>query len=482
MTPVEKIKVPPEVVDQIRDLGGEIARLAGRQEELLHLATGGQEAATRFGILQGYLGVAIMAFIVTLIATPMARRMAISTGVIDRPSARKIHSVPIAYLGGVAVFLGIMAGIFYSYFAVRFDGLITWHISSHVPPQFADLGLARPPLPIVPPSVVLGITVIMVVGLIDDVVGIMPRVKLGGQLFAAAALAYDDIGVKVAQGILSPTLGSLLKNHDLTWFIPMPMGMSLELDLIYWTGTAVIAVFVLGGCNSANLIDGLDGLLTGVTAIATAGLLVIAIGLALVDDGPRDAQRIVLGLSVFGACLGFLPYNFNPASIFLGDCGSLMLGFCTVVLILTLGDSGMNAGRTYLVIAGLIIYGIPIIDTVLAIVRRKLARKRMSDPDSDHLHHMLRRSLGVKGAVLALYGIAGCFALLGIALSFGRARVIYALALVFASYIGVYAIKIARRKQLEEEALRGTLREASDAAADAGRLESGKAAETAGAS
>lgn len=485
MTPVDQIKVPPEVVDQIRDLGGEIARLAGRQEELLQIATGGHEAATRFGILQGYLGVAIVAFIVTLIATPLARRMAISTGVIDRPSARKIHSVPIAYLGGVAVFLGIMAGIFYSYFAVRFDGLITWHLSSHVPPQFADLvelGVDRPPLPIVPPSVVLGITVIMVVGLIDDVIGIMPRVKLGGQLFAAAALAYDDIGVKVAQGILSPTLGSLLHNHDLTWFIPMPMGMSLELDLIYWTGTAVIAVFVLGGCNSANLIDGLDGLLTGVTAIATAGLLVIAIGLALVDDGPRDAQRIVLGLSVLGACLGFLPYNFNPASIFLGDCGSLMLGFCTIVLILTLGDSGMDAGRTYLVIAGLIIYGIPIIDTVLAIVRRKLARKRMSEPDSDHLHHMLRRSLGVKGAVLTLYGIAGCFAVLGIALSFGRARVIYALALVFASYIGVYAIKIARRKQLEEEALHGSRAGRAVAEPADGAGDPGSAAEAAGVS
>lgn len=480
MTPVSEIKVPPEVVEQIRGLGDEIAQLVGRQEELLQLATNGEDPVTRFGILQGYLGVAIVAFIVTLIATPLARRMAISTGVVDRPSARKVHSVPIAYLGGVAVFLGIMAGIFYSYFAVRFDGLVTWHLSSFVPVQFTDLGLDRPPLPIVPPSVVLGITVIMVVGLIDDVIGIMPRVKLGGQLFAAAALAYDDIGVTVAKGILSPTLGQLLHNHDLTWFVPMPMGMSLELDLIYWTGTAVIAVFVLGGCNSANLIDGLDGLLTGVTAIAMAGLLVIAIGLAWADDGPRDAQRIVLGLAVFGACLGFLPHNFNPASIFLGDCGSLMLGFCTIVMILTLGDSGMAAGRTYLVIAGLIIYGIPIIDTVLAIVRRKLARKRMSDPDSDHLHHMLRRALGVKGAVLTLYGIGACFAVLGVALSFGRARVIYALALVFASYIGVYAIKIARRKHLEEEALLGS--RLPRPAGEPEQVESGASAEAAGAS
>lgn len=446
MMPAVKISVPPEMVDQIGLLGDEIARLTQLHTDLSREAgiMAGEEI-TRFGILQGYLGVGIVAFIITLIATPLARKTAISVGIIDRPSARKIHSVPIAYLGGVAVFLGIMSGVFYSYFAARFNGLIDWHITQHATvfdtPQ------------LVPPSILLGITVIMVVGLIDDVVGIMPRVKLGGQLFAAAALAYGNIGVKVAQGVLSPTLGALLNNHDLIWMFQVPVIGVVELDLIYWSGTAIIAIFVLGGCNSANLIDGLDGLLTGVTTIAAIGILIIALGLAMVDDGPRDSQRIVMGLALIGACLGFLPYNFNPANIFLGDCGSLMLGFCTIVLILMLGDSGSDIGRSYLVIAGLIIYAIPIIDTVLAIVRRKLAHKKMSDPDADHLHHMLKRAFGVKGAVLVLYTIAGCFAILGIALSMGRARVVYALALLFASYIGVYAIKIARRKYLEEEAI-----------------------------
>ncbi|KAA0213458.1 MAG: undecaprenyl/decaprenyl-phosphate alpha-N-acetylglucosaminyl 1-phosphate transferase [Leptolyngbya sp. PLA3] len=440
------LKVPQGVADRIGQLGDEIARLAEKQHELAGLAMGTAPEHSRFDILQGYLGVAIAAFLITLVATPLARRAAIHLGIIDRPSERKVHRVPIAYLGGVAVFLGIMGGIIYSYLAVPVDGLIDWHNTAYVMKE-----TGRPYL--VPPSIVLGITVIMVVGLIDDMVGIMPRVKLGGQLFAAAALAYDDIGVKVAQGVLAPTLGELINNRDLLWVIDLPIvGLPVELDLIYWTGTAIIAIFVLGGCNAANLIDGLDGLLTGVTAIAAMGLLVIALSLALFDDGPRDAQRIVLGLSVVGACLGFLPHNFNPASIFLGDCGSLMLGFCTIVLILMLGDSGQATGRTYLVIAGLIIYAIPIIDTVLAIFRRKLAGKRLSEPDSDHLHHMLKRALGVKGAVLTLYGIGVGFALLGIALSLGRARWIYALALLFASYIAVYSIKIARRKYLEEQA------------------------------
>jgi len=210
----------------------------------------------------------------------------------------------------------------------------------------------------------------------------------------------------------------------------------------------IIGLFVLGACNASNLIDGLDGLLTGVTGIASAGLLIIALGLAAIDDGPRDGQRIILCLALFGACLGFLPHNFNPATIFQGDCGSLLLGFTTISIVLMLGDTG----KTQLVTAGLIIYAIPLIDTSLAIVRRKMAGKKLSDADADHLHHMLKRALGVKGAALTLYGIGTGFATLGVALSLGRARVVYVLAFMFASFIGVTAIKIARKKQIEEAA------------------------------
>jgi UDP-GlcNAc:undecaprenyl-phosphate GlcNAc-1-phosphate transferase len=203
------------------------------------------------------------------------------------------------------------------------------------------------------------------------------------------------------------------------------------------------------GLQRPNFIDGLDGLLSGTTAIATLGFLIIALGLAVTDDGPLDGPRIIICLAVLGACLGFLPHNFNPATIFLGDAGSLLLGYCAAVMILSLGDTG----KTSLVAAGLIIYAIPIIDTMLAIVRRKLAGKKMSDPDADHLHHMLKRWVGVKGAVLILYGIGITFASMGIILSLVRARFVYALALLFASYIAVYAIKIARRKHIEDQML-----------------------------
>ncbi|MCC6678414.1 MAG: undecaprenyl/decaprenyl-phosphate alpha-N-acetylglucosaminyl 1-phosphate transferase [Phycisphaerales bacterium] len=458
--------VASDVARRIDELGARITDLAADQKQLAELARAGEVTppVTRLGIFHGYVGVLIVAFIITLAATPIMRRLAVRNGIIDRPSdPRKVHRMPIAYLGGVAVYLGIMAGVLFSFVATRtaelidFEptrNLINFHPSS--PKNLVDGAVHA----MVPLSILLGMTVIMVIGLIDDVMGISPRLKVGGQLLAAAALAIDDVGVKVAKGVLGP-IGELFGNPDLIYNIPFSLHLgplafdSIPIDIVYWTGTAIIAIFVLGACNASNLIDGLDGLLTGTTAITNVGLLILALGLAALDDGPRDAQRIILCMAVLGACLGFLPHNFNPATIFLGDCGSLLLGFSTIVIILMMGDTG----KTQLVIAGLIVYALPMIDTVLAIVRRKMAGKSISSADDQHLHHILKRALGVKGAVLSLYVISGAFATLGVLLSTGRARVIYVLAFIFASYIGVTAFKSARRKQIESEA----------AAFDAGR-------------
>jgi len=443
--------VPPGISDRIENLGNQIEILAGQQQELLSLiGLAGAPQQTWLEVVNGYLAVLVVAFLVTLLSIPPLRKAAIANGIVDRPNARKVHRMPIAYLGGVGVYLGIMAGIFVSYLGIRFPEIVGFHVTPFVTP-------AGHPL-LVPPWILGGLTIIMFIGLFDDIMGISPRVKVGGQLLAAAALAYGDVGVKVAEGILSPTLGALLNHRDLTWVFQLPMdipliGGTLELDLIYWTGTAVIAVFVLGACNASNLIDGLDGLLSGVTAIACLGLLAVALMMVFDDPGRRDSQRIVLCLAVLGACLGFLPHNFNPATIFLGDCGSLLLGFSTIVIVLSLGDKG----RTDLVIAGLVIYAIPILDTALAIVRRKLAGKKMSDPDSNHLHHMLKRALGVKGAVFSLYGIATAFAVIGVFLAASGARLIYTLALVCAAFIVVYSIKLARKKQIEDQMLEAEL-------------------------
>lgn len=457
--------VGPEMVSEIESIGEGLRSLTDRQARLADLAgiDSGSNLASWLDVFNGYAGVLVVAFLIALVTTPIMRHLALANGVIDHPTdPRKEHRMPIAYLGGVAVYLGIMGGLLFSYVGVHSPFLVVYH---DLPPL--EFGAADPRF--VPPWILLGITIIMVIGLIDDVTGISPRVKIGGQLLAAAALAYGDIGVKVAAGVLAPTLGQLLGNHDLVFTIPLGadvplLGSVLEFDVIYWTGTAVIAVFVLGACNASNLIDGLDGLLSGTTAIATIGLLAISILVVFADPGPRDAQRIVLCMALLGGCLGFLPHNFNPATIFLGDCGSLMLGYCTIVIILMLGDTG----RTDLVIAGLIVYAIPIIDTILAIVRRKMAGKSMSDADSDHLHHMLKRAFGVKGAVLVLYGMGTGFAVIGVLLAASGVRFVYTLALLVVSFIVVYSTKIARRKAHEEQSMSRVLAPAAPKTAQAG--------------
>lgn len=411
------------------------------------------EALTRVSIFHSYMPVFVVAFLVTLLATPLMRRLAVANGVIDRPSEeRKVHRMPIAYLGGVAVFLGLMAGILYSYLGLKFPSLLE---VNHVGERHLTIdGYVQT----VPFSILLGLTIIMVTGLIDDIVGISPRVKIGGQLIAAAALAVERVGVNLAQGAIVPiakSLGVPITTYNgietLLVQIPLPVflgGGSIPIDFIYWIGTAIIALAVLGLCNASNLIDGLDGLNTGVTAVAAGGLTILALGLALVDDGPLDSPRMVLCLALLGACLGFLPHNFNPATIFLGDAGSLLMGFASAVIILSLGDTG----KTQLVAAGLIIYAVPIIDTSLAIVRRKMSGKPISAADDQHLHHMLKRAFGVKGAVSALYAMGLAFATLGVLVSLIRARSVYAITLLLASYIAVIAIKIARKKHIEEQA------------------------------
>jgi UDP-GlcNAc:undecaprenyl-phosphate GlcNAc-1-phosphate transferase len=227
-------------------------------------------------------------------------------------------------------------------------------------------------------------------------------------------------------------------------------------DLYYWLGTALIALYVLGGCNAANLIDGLDGLLSGTVFIQMAGLLVICLMMATSSDlgnlfESEAGARIAICLAVMGAVLGFLPWNFNPAVIFLGDCGSLLLGYLTVVVILLLGEQG----DTKLVLAGLIVFGLPIMDTALSILRRRLAGIPLSTADANHIHHQVRRAVGgVKGAVFALYGIALAFTATGVTLAWLvlftriRTQIVFALAIVLFGFIGAVAFKAARRQQL----------------------------------
>ncbi|MDZ4754296.1 MAG: MraY family glycosyltransferase [Phycisphaerae bacterium] len=396
------------------------------------LAAGTDMPFRALEFLNSYAPVFLVAFVVTLLATPIVRRVAVWLEIIDKPDqTRKLHKFPIAYLGGFAVFAGLITAIMYSLFLMKGP-------AGHYAP--------------VPMAVVLGILVITFTGLADDTWGWDPRLKIAGQLVAAAALAMENVGVRVAEGALVHFLGP---SDALLLSVA---GMEIHnAQLYYWVGTAIIAIFVLGGCNATNLIDGLDGLLSGVIAIMMIGFLAVSLLMATLNTAADPTTslagaRIVICLATLGAVLGFLPWNFNPAVIFLGDCGSLLLGYLSVVVILMFGAEG----ETHLVIAGLIIFALPIMDTLLAIVRRKLAGVPFSTADSNHIHHQLRRALGgVKKAVFALYGITLAFSILGTALAalvltHGiRLQVVYSLAMVLFAFIAAIAIKAARRQQWE---------------------------------
>jgi UDP-GlcNAc:undecaprenyl-phosphate GlcNAc-1-phosphate transferase len=389
-------------------------------------------ALTAVGLLNAYVPIFAIAFLTSLLATPLVRRFAVSHGIVDRPDAvRKLHAFPIAYLGGVSIFAAVVAGVFTSYLLSE------------------SLVLRFEPVPI---AVIIGVLAISFTGLADDVWGFDPRLKIAGQLVAAAALAVQDVGVRVAEGLLAPLLGEA----SIVLIDFGGIGLTNQ-DVFYWVGTAIVAIFVLGGCNAANFLDGLDGLLSGTVAIMAVGFLAISTTMA-VAGGAISAEdslagsRIVLSLALLGAVLGFLPYNFNPAVIFLGDCGSLLLGYLCAVLILMFGDEG----NTHLVLAGLIVFSVPIIDTALAILRRRLAGVSMATADTNHIHHQLRRSLGgVKRAVFAIYGITAAFAAIGFTLAWMvletivRYRVVYATAAVLFGFIAAFAFKAARRVQWE---------------------------------
>ncbi len=420
----------------------------------------------RMALALELLGDALPAFLASLaaalVAVPLARAVALRTGVVDAPDGvRKLHGRTVAYLGGVGVFVGVFAGIIVS--AI-----------------FAGGSMGE--LPPVPFSVVLGMVAITFTGLADDIWKFDARLKIAGQLVAAAALAIDEIGVNVATGLLTPVLGG--PDDVLVTFGSMVIQNS---GLYYWVGTALVAVFVLGGCNAANLLDGLDGLLAGITAVMCIGLL--ALGALVVFALPPDfanfegidrsmaGARLALCASLLGACIGFLVFNFNPASIFLGDAGSLLIGFLSVTVIMMFAnlqpfacpwvprhavaaaegdvvpplqqlapDAGYQGLSTLLVMCGLAMFGLPIIDTALSIIRRRRAGVPFSTPDANHLHHRVKRRFGgsVRRAVLSLYAMEFGLVVLGLGCSaylvLHGGRLLYPFIFLVLAFLGLLAI------------------------------------------
>ena len=412
------------------------------------------DAIQRFGrVLEPYMPVFYVSFVATLILTPMMRMLAHRHGIVDDPdNKRKVHTQPIAYLGGVSIFLGWLAGVSISVF-----------LRPHNADQIFTTNVQ------IPPGVLLGAAVVVLFGLMDDVYSLSPKIKLAGQFLAGIVLVgpgFVGIGqdyflgghvARAANGSMQFVssdrgIGFMLINYpkNLQWIdLPdagSPAMMYLTLGLV--AVSALGAVFIIiATCNATNLLDGLDGLCSGVTGVMSLGYLLLAVFLALnvrvagSDGGsPIDPTRITLSLALLGAVMGFLPFNFNPASIFMGDTGSMFLGYICGVMILLFGQSGITIKW---VLAAIIIFGLPMLDTFLAIVRRKLNGKPIFSPDSNHFHHFLiKRGFTVKKAVLISYGIAAVFVSFALMIVVTPTRLAIGIYFVLFGWIIVAAFKM----------------------------------------
>ena len=306
-----------------------------------------------------YICVAAAAFVATFALTPLAKRLAHRWDAIDYPSKRRINVTPIPRLGGLAVFGGLCVALIVEIAGIK---LLGW------PPVL----IPHPSMTISYPVLAVSFLIIVITGAIDDVKQLSPKMKLAGQLFAACVAA--------AGGLL---IGNIVN--------PAESGAYIALG---WLAYPITVVYLVAFTNIINLIDGLDGLATGISGIAALSMFSFA-----VLSGRGDAAALAIAL--FGACLAFLRYNFNPASIFLGDSGSLLLGFALGTI--SLLNVSRTAALTSLIIP-LIVAGVPILDTLSAIVRRTRAHVSIGQADKGHIHHrLIQEGYDQRQAVLLIY-------------------------------------------------------------------------------
>lgn len=296
----------------------------------------------------------IICFIITITLTPAVKRLAHYWGAIDQPNKRKIHQTPMPLLGGLAIFASFLAGVIS---VLPFDQRMT--------------------------TIMAGAIIIVMTGFLDDMLQMPARFKLLGQVIAASVLIFGDLVITE---------------------LNIPFAGQIELGLF---SVPITMLWIVGITNAINLIDGLDGLAAGVSAIAFASISFMAFL-------SGDFFVLTLGLICIGSTLGFLVYNFYPANIFMGDTGALFLGYMIAVLSLL----GFKSVTFISFIIPIIILGVPISDTLFAIIRRIIQKRPLASPDKAHLHHcLLLIGLSHRQAVLAIYGIAAIFSLAGIVFS-----------------------------------------------------------------
>jgi len=323
--------------------------------------------------LNWYAVLLVVAAASTWVLTFPARRIALRIGYVAQPDARKVHQRVTPQSGGVAMFLGM---------------LVAWAVAASVPALAPLFRGSSEPL-----GLLLGAAVIFAVGLIDDFRDMSAPAKVAGEVLAATVLYF--MGVTWFQFKI-PAAGFLLLSPE-------------------WT-PLLTALWVIAITNAVNLIDGLDGLAAGVVAIASGALAVYGFHLQHLGNLPVDNIGPLIAVVTCGICLGFLPHNFHPAKIFMGDGGALLLGLLMAASTMliggrsagTVGGEAARSGQTYFFFAPLFIpffiLGVPIVDMAFAFIRRTANRTGFSTPDKNHLHHrLLRLGHGHRRSVLILW-------------------------------------------------------------------------------
>lgn len=323
------------------------------------------------GDLTGYLVIGFIAMAVTAAATPAVRMLARSRNWVAMPGERKVHTTPTPDVGGLAMFAGVLASLFVASRMDRFDRLFEGNSE--------------------PTGLLLGAMVILAIGVRDDIKEVSAPARVVAVVFTGMILVWFGVTMFYFR---IPFLGVLQLSDD--W---------VPIVTVFW---------LLGMTQAVNLIDGLDGLAAGIVAIGSTAFFIYSYhlsGLGLLSEpnlGP------LIAIITVGVCVGFLPFNFNRASIFMGDGGAYLLGFLVAVSTSVVGgraDPTTQAfsGQTYFFLAPLIIpliiLGVPVFDVLFAIVRRVRNRQGFATADTGHLHHrLIRLGHGPRRAVVILWG------------------------------------------------------------------------------
>jgi UDP-GlcNAc:undecaprenyl-phosphate GlcNAc-1-phosphate transferase len=333
------------------------------------------------------VGIAVAAaFIISFAATPIVKSFANRVGAIDVPKDnRRMHTQPIPRLGGLAIFLGFLLTVV----------------------LFADISREVQ-------GILLGSVVVVIVGVIDDIVPLPAWLKFIIQIGAALIAVYHGVVMRI---IMNPFFWTASEYLSFGYFsIP------------------VTVLWIVAITNSVNLIDGLDGLAAGVSAISSFTMMIIAIVVT-------DINVAIIMAALAGACIGFLPYNRNPAKIFMGDTGALLLGYVLATV------SIIGLFKLYAVISFVIpflVVGLPLFDTAFAFLRRILSGRSPMSPDRGHFHHrLIDMGFNQKQAVAIAYAISGILGLCAVVIATnGEIKAIILLAALFvAGIIAVFVVK-----------------------------------------